>query len=186
VPPGGMELFDPRGKYNMDYREEAEKEVGDPVLDFQIDLDKINAITPDDINPYIPFPELGVDIKPVVTPIDDGIAYKGGSKDFDETGGGFNGIDFGMPRLPDPPKAIPPQTFIEQLPPRNIRPPMPPSIGRPPSPILGGSDYMPKPIFEPVAPKPKPKPKPRRKPKNMIFAGARPKSRGTVRMGRGR
>ncbi len=142
-----------------------------PISDFQVDLDKINALTPDDINPYIPFPELDIDIKPVVTPVDDGIAYKGGSKDFDFTGG------LGLTKLP-----------VKGA----IKPPMPPSIGRlpPSSPVLGGSDYMPKSIIEPADPKPKtkpkPKPKPKKKPKNMIFAGARPKSRGTVRMGRGR
>ena len=153
----------------MDYREEAEEDFGDPVLDFQIDLDKINAITPDDINPYIPFADLDIDVGEIdMGEYGDDIAYKGGSKDFDFTGGGLGNISL-------PVKG-------------GKKPPMPPSIGRPEAPILGGSDYMPKPPKDlmPAAPKPKPKPKPRRKPKDMIFAGARPKSRRTVRMGRGR
>jgi len=128
VPPGGMELFDPRGKYDMDYREEAEEDFGNPVSDFQVDIDKINALTPDDINPYIPFNKLDMDID--LSNLDlgeygDAIQYPGGSAGFDETGG----IDLFDPRkMPAAP--ITGGSDFAPKPPRDIRPPMPPSIGR--------------------------------------------------------
>ena len=153
VPPGGMDLFDPRGKYDMDYREKAEEEVVDPVLDFEIDMDKINALTPDDINPYIPFDKLDMDID--LSNLDlgeygDAIQYPGGSKDFDETGGQFSGINFDPTKMPaapivQEPIRIPKGPILDgpiqdrpilggsdflPKPPRDLRPPMPPSIGR--------------------------------------------------------
>ena len=153
VPDGGMELFDPRGKYDMDYREKAEKEVGDPVLDFEVDIDKINALTPDDINPYIPFDKLDMDID--LSNLDlgeygDAIQYPGGSKDFDETGGQFSGINFDPTKITaapivQEPIRIPKGPILDgpiqggpilggsdflPKPPRDLRPPMPPSIGR--------------------------------------------------------
>ena len=140
VPPGGMELFDPRGKYDMDYREKAMEEVGDPVLDFEVDIDKINALTPDDINPYIPFDKLDMDID--LSNLDlgeygDAIQYPGGSADFDETGGlNYNDINFDLTKMPAAP--------IVQEP---IRIPKGPIQGGPiqGGPILGGSDFLPKP-----------------------------------------
>jgi len=158
VPPGGINLFDPRGKYDMDYREKAEEEVSDPVLDFEVDIDKINALTPDDINPYIPFDKLDMDID--LSNLDlgeygDAIQYPGGSKDFDETGGQFSGINFDTTKMPaapivQEPIRIPKGPILDgpildgpiqdrpilggsdflPKPPRDIRPPMPPSIGR--------------------------------------------------------
>jgi len=154
VPDGGMELFDPRGKYDMDYREEDEEEAGDPVLDFEVDIDKINALTPDDINPYIPFDKLDMDID--LSNLDlgeygDAIQYPGGSKDFDETGGlNYNDINFDSTKMPaapivQEPILIPKGPILDgpiqdrpilggsdflPKPPRDIRPPMPPSIGR--------------------------------------------------------
>jgi hypothetical protein len=105
---------------------------GPPISDFQVDIDKINALTPDDINPMIPFPDLDIDVGDIDMGEYGDVAYKGGSKDFDFTGGGLGNISL---------------------------------------PVKGGVS------------KPKPKPKSKKKPRDMIFAGARPKRRGTARMG---
>jgi len=134
VPPGGMELFDPRGKYDMDYRDKVFDEDETEYIDidkydnFEVDIDKINALTPDDINPYIPFNKLDMDID--LSNLDlgeygDAIQYPGGSAGFDETGG----IDLFDPRkMPAAP--ITGGSDFAPKPPRDIRPPMPPSIGR--------------------------------------------------------